>query len=194
MNLVAHQLLSFDIEKVRIGNFLGEFVRGKNYEKFEPTIARGIILHRNIDFYTDNHSLVKQATSYFSSSQGKFAPIIVDVIFDYFLIKNWHLYNQIEYAEFTEDTYSLLKNYTHLYTDLIINYLDTMIFENWFKRYESLDGIELTLSEISKRAKFSNHIQTSIKELYLNEDKLEQIFLNFFEDLQKFAKNRLHNL
>ena len=194
MNLVAHQILSFNIEKIRIGNFLGEFVRGKNYENYEPTIAKGIILHRNIDFYTDNHPLVKQASSLFSLSQGKFAPIVVDVIFDYFLIKNWHLFHQIDYSDFTSETYNLLKKYSILYTDLITNYLDTMILENWFKRYETLEGIELTLSEISKRAKFTNHIQTSIKELYLNEDKLEQIFLNFFDDLLNFAKNRLQNL
>ena len=59
MNFLAHIYLSDDHPKIMVGNFIGDFVKGKNFrEQFEPDIARGIELHRIIDVFTDSHPVV----------------------------------------------------------------------------------------------------------------------------------------
>ena len=55
MNFLAHIYLSGNNSKIMVGNFIGDFVKGRNLlEQFEPEIAKGIELHRAIDEYTDH--------------------------------------------------------------------------------------------------------------------------------------------
>jgi acyl carrier protein phosphodiesterase len=50
MNFLAHIYLSNNDPKIMVGNFIGDFVKGRNFsDRFEPQIARGIALHRLID-------------------------------------------------------------------------------------------------------------------------------------------------
>ena len=54
MNHLAHCFLSFGDEDILLGNFLGDFVKGHDWEKYPRGIQRGILLHRAIDSFTDN--------------------------------------------------------------------------------------------------------------------------------------------
>lgn len=184
MNLVAHQILSFNNEKIQVGNFLGEFIRGKKYEEYEREIAIGIKLHRSIDTFTDSNELVSEACSYFRKTHRKFSPIIVDVLFDYFLIQNWKKFRNDSFLDFIDSSYSILKRHSDIYPENVKEYLGYMISENWFYRYSSLEGVEFTLKQISKRSTFSNNIENSIKEVYLYEKELSLLFLEFFPILE----------
>jgi acyl carrier protein phosphodiesterase len=62
MNFLAHIYLSGDSEDLLIGNFIADFVKGKQYEQFVGSIQKGIFLHRQIDYFTDTHALVRQST------------------------------------------------------------------------------------------------------------------------------------
>ncbi|NVK49164.1 MAG: DUF479 domain-containing protein, partial [Cyclobacteriaceae bacterium] len=86
MNFLAHAFLSFGHEKILVGNFIADFVKGKQIEKYEKQIQIGIQLHRAIDLFTDSHPLVKAAQSYLRPKFGHYSSVITDVFFDYFLI------------------------------------------------------------------------------------------------------------
>ena len=49
MNILAHLYLSGQNEDVIIGNFIGDFVKGKQIQKYPEEIVKGIRLHREID-------------------------------------------------------------------------------------------------------------------------------------------------
>ncbi len=61
MNFLAHLYLAGDSEPIILGNFLGDFVKGRLLQQFEPSILKGIALHRNIDSFTDSHYVVKES-------------------------------------------------------------------------------------------------------------------------------------
>ena len=62
MNFLAHIYLSNEHPKIMVGNFIGDFVKGKHFsDQFEPEIAKGIELHRAIDEFTDRHPVVHQS-------------------------------------------------------------------------------------------------------------------------------------
>ena len=82
MNLVAHQYLSFNQPDIQVGNYLGEVVKGNKYLNYPKTISQGILLHRAIDYFTDENEIVKKSTSYFHATQHKYAPIIIDLMYD----------------------------------------------------------------------------------------------------------------
>ena len=58
MNVLAHIYLSGDSEKIIIGNYIGDYVKGKDYLKYPDLVRKGIILHRHIDGFTDRHPVV----------------------------------------------------------------------------------------------------------------------------------------
>ncbi|PQL93986.1 acyl carrier protein phosphodiesterase [Apibacter adventoris] len=189
MNIVAHQLLSYNITDIQVGNVLGEVVRGKDYQNYPQSIAAGILLHRNIDTYTDFHPIVKQTTSIFHNSYGKFAPIITDVIYDYFLIKNWHLFCEDEFEYFKQKCYELVQSKELLFPQRLNGFLSSMIKDDWFEKYKTFEGIEWTLYNLSKKSKFHSNMSNSLKEIYLKEKNIEKQFLQFYPQLQKFCKN-----
>ncbi|MET0944640.1 MAG: DUF479 domain-containing protein, partial [Flavobacterium sp.] len=49
MNFLAHIYLSGDNDLIKIGNFMADGIRGKQFEHFPEDVQKGIILHRFID-------------------------------------------------------------------------------------------------------------------------------------------------
>ncbi|HCT94182.1 MAG: hypothetical protein A2X19_09000 [Bacteroidetes bacterium GWE2_39_28] len=54
MNYLAHIFLSRGNRQLQVGNFIGDFVKGKSHENYPPEIQQGILLHREIDRFTDS--------------------------------------------------------------------------------------------------------------------------------------------
>lgn len=189
MNLVAHQLLSFNIPDLQVGNALAEFVRGKDYQDYPKNIATGILLHRNIDSFTDFHPIVKQTTTIFHEHYKKFAPIITDVIYDYYLIKNWHLYCNESFEDFKQKCYELMNSKMLLFPSKMQFFMKMLIKEDWFERYTTYEGIEFTLYKLSQKSKFTSNMNNSLKEIYIQDKNIEQQFLTFYPQLMNFCKS-----
>ena len=64
MNYLAHLFLAEKTEESILGNFLGDFVKGRLKDQYSAEILKGIVTHRKIDAYTDSHERVK-IISYF---------------------------------------------------------------------------------------------------------------------------------
>ena len=60
MNFLAHIYLSGDNDLMKIGNFMADGIHGKNFATFPLEIQKGIILHREIDTFTDAHPIFRQ--------------------------------------------------------------------------------------------------------------------------------------
>ena len=163
MNLVAHQYLSFNNPSLQIGNLLGEVVKGKKYIEYPIEIQKGILLHRAIDTFTDNHPIVKRSSSYFHKSQSKYSPIIIDLIYDYFLIKNWRTFHPISYQQFKENCYELFQYNYENFPDELKHIMDYLLKYDWFENYSTIDGIQKTLNGIGKRTKFENNLSLAKK-------------------------------
>ena len=189
MNFVAHQYLSFKQQSLQIGNLLGETVKGKQYSDFPDDIQKGILLHRSIDTFTDSHEIVKQSSSYFHETQHKFAPIIVDVIYDYFLIKHWNDFSDTPYQKFKLDCYQLFKNEYDTFPKKLQETIFYLLKYDWFENYSTIEGVQKTLKGIGSRAKFENNLHQIIPEFEQYYSMLEQDFLQFFPLLQTHCKN-----
>ena len=61
MNFLAHAYLSFDYTDILLGNMISDYVKGKKKFEYPPEIQSGIMLHRMIDEFTDNHPATKIA-------------------------------------------------------------------------------------------------------------------------------------
>ncbi|MGI9526408.1 MAG: ACP phosphodiesterase [Weeksellaceae bacterium] len=183
MNLVAHQLLSFNNPSWQIGNHLGEVVKVKHYLKYPEPIQKGILLHRLIDSYTDQHPIVKRSSTYLHKDYGKYSPVIVDIFYDFILIKNWDKFSEVPFKEFKNNCYHLLNENMPLYPPKLKLMTNALIKYDWFQAYGSYEGIEKTLRGLSVRTTFQNNMYKAVKDLYMKESDFEEDFLDFYPDL-----------
>jgi acyl carrier protein phosphodiesterase len=194
MNFLAHIFLSGDDELLKIGNFMADGIRGKQYEQFPLTIQKGIHLHRFIDTYTDAHPVFRQSTKRLHPNYHHYSGIIVDIFYDHFLAKNWSTYSDETLEDFTERFYqSLRDNYDFLNpkTQKMIPYL---INQNWLVSYRTVEGIAIILEKMDHRMKSASNIRFSIKELTTYYSKFEEEFTIFFEEIKKQCQKKIPHL
>ncbi len=195
MNHLAHLFLSFEKPPVMVGNLLGDFVKSKSSIQALPIgIQQGIYLHRHIDTFTDNHEVVGVSKKRFYDDFGKYASVVVDVYYDYCLVKNWEAYSNLPLQEFANFSYQTLKDAEeHLPTKLKKN-LPAMIEHNWLMRYGTLEGIQFTFDRLAKRAKYDFNFHIAAKILEENKEVLYKDFNTFFPTLIATSKLKLVEL
>ena len=55
MNFLGHLYFSNNNPELMYANLFGDFVKGKDLSMYSPQVQKGILLHRKIDDYIDNH-------------------------------------------------------------------------------------------------------------------------------------------
>ena len=108
MNFLAHQYLSGSNEGLRIGNFIGDFVKGNKWQNYPEPIQQGILLHRSIDDFTDHNIFVKQSMNILKPTLGRYSGIANDIFFDHFLAKQWSEFSDINLELFVRETYIIM--------------------------------------------------------------------------------------
>lgn len=191
MNFLAHAYLSFGQDEILIGNFIGDFVKGKMGETYPIGIRQGIRLHREIDNFTDTHPLVKASQSYLRPTFGHYSTVITDIFFDYFLGKFWDKYSQKPLERFVEETYRTISKHEEKLPDAFKEMFFWMKSQNWLLNYRTIEGIQKSLTGLSKRTRFESKMELATDFLLEKEDEFELIFFAFFKDLETFARAKL---
>jgi acyl carrier protein phosphodiesterase len=194
MNFLAHIYLSGEDDLVTIGNFIADGIKGKKYLKFPEKIQQGILLHRGIDTYTDAHYMVRQSTKRLHKKYGHYSGVIVDILYDHYLAKNWHKYHDQALEEYVDDFYQLLhKNYEILPTR-IQRMMPYMTSENWLLSYATIPGISKILQGMNVRTKGKSKMNFAVLELQEFYEEFEEEFTTFFEELIAYSNNKLETL
>lgn len=194
MNFLAHIYLSGKEEGVIIGNFIADGIKGKKYKKFPLSIQKGILLHRGIDSYTDQHPTVRLSTKRLHKNHGHYSGVIVDILYDHYLAKNWNIYHPLPLDEYVENFYELLRNSYEILPSRIKRMMPYMISDNWLLSYESVSGISNILNLMSRRIKSETNMNFAVLELEKYYSEFEEEFTSFFEELRTFSENKLIEL
>ena len=188
MNFLAHIYLSGDDELVKIGNFMADGIRGKTYLSMPEPIQKGILLHREIDTFTDNHPVFRESTHRLQPKYHHYAGVIVDIFYDHFLAKNWSHYADEPLADYVQRFYTSLVDNPKVLTERTKSILPIMIRENWLLSYASVNGIERILTQMDYRTKRTSKMSLTGVDLRLHYDKFESEFIIFFVDLIEFSR------
>lgn len=194
MNFLAHAYLSFGNEGVLVGNFAADFIKGKEIQRYNKDILIGILLHREIDSFTDSHPLVRAGQSYLRPRFRHYSTVITDIFFDYFLGKNWGKYSDIPLETFVNHTYSIIGAHLNLLPESFGEMFGWMKSQNWLYNYREMEGIQKALIGLSRRTKFDSKMNEAPEVLLEKEAEFEVIFFAFFKDLKTFAQHKLFEL
>lgn len=194
MNFLAHIYLSGDNDLVKIGNFMADGIRGKQYENFPYEIQKGILLHRTIDTYTDAHPIFRQSTKRLHKNYHHYAGVIVDVFYDHFLAKNWDTYSSEKLEEYVERFYQSLHQNRDILTSRTQGLMPYMIQHNWLVSYQTVEGIKRILTQMDSRTNQQSKMRFATNELLEFYSDFEAEFTAFFEDLQTISLEKLTQL
>lgn len=190
MNYLAHSVLSFNNTDLIIGNFIADSVIGNRFEGLTPEIIKGITLHRKIDSYTDSHPIYLTSKRRLSKDFDKYSGVIMDIIYDHFLAKNFQLYSSVSLQEHADSIYKILGKNHHYLPEHAKRFYGYMTQNNILFNYGSLDGIETVLTHLSHRIRHRYQLQLSVPILKQDYAEIESEFLTFFDDLMLFCKQQ----
>lgn len=193
MNYLAHLFLSGTNEKLMVGNFIGDFVKGKQWEKYHPDIGRGILLHRQIDDFTDRHQKFTEAKKFFQPTFGLYSGIVIDFLYDHYLAKNWNDYADVNLSQFTKHAHTvLLKNFMKLPLP-VQQFLPFLIKNKRLESYATIEGIIEATKIMSKYSSLPDKPDDMMKTWSLEYEKLEDNFSVFMPELIQFSKSAIIN-
>lgn len=188
MNFLAHLYLSGNNEEWKLGGFIADAVKGNRILKYPVGIRQGIVLHRRIDVYTDNHPIFKQSAERLKPRYKRYSGVITDVFYDHFLNVYWNKYSEENISDFVKDFYvKLLKNYFILPPKFRMM-IPFLVYNNWLISYGTFDGLNKRLEGMSKRTTFYSGMGTAIDELQEHYKQFQSEFFVFFDDLLAFVE------
>jgi acyl carrier protein phosphodiesterase len=186
MNHLAHIFLSGNSDYIKIGNFIGDYIKGKKYKKYPPEVQKGIIMHRNIDNFTDNSDIPRRIKPLFTGYYGKYAGIITDVFYDHFLAVNWEHFSNIPLKDFVNRFYSILENNQHILPRKVQNFLPRMIAHDRIYSYKYFYGLEKALTVMSKHTSLPDYTTKAMSILSDNYSLINRNFMEFFPEIIDF--------
>ena len=191
MNYLAHIYLSGDNETIRVGNFMADHIKGNKYKTYPEDIQKGVLLHRQIDSFTDGHKIARGSKRRLNERYGLYKGVIVDILYDHFLAKNWSLYSKTPLSEYTTAFYTLLMEHYEILPEKIKYMSKYMIKEDWLAAYAHKEGIQKVLSGMNRRTGGISNMDLAINDLETHYDDFEQDFTLFFKELHDFTTHKL---
>ncbi|WP_104736022.1 acyl carrier protein phosphodiesterase [Hanstruepera ponticola] len=194
MNFLAHIYLSGNNESITIGNFIADGIRGKKYKNYPKDLQIGILLHREIDTFTDAHPIVRQSTKRLHKNYSHYSGVIVDILYDHFLAKNWQKYSETPLDIYVEKFYKSLEDNFEILPERTKKMMPFMIADNWLLNYAKIEGIQRVLDGMNRRTQNRSKMNKATTELNTYYSEFENEFTLFFDELILFSNNKLIEL
>ncbi len=188
MNYLSHAYLSFGNEELLVGNFIADKVKGKKYLNYPGGIQKGILLHRQIDYFTDTHPIVRYMIDCIYPNNGRYSPIIVDVFMDHFLAVHWEKYHTKLLQEFVNYCLNVLEKYKSYIPIYIQDFIEFAKNTNQLVEYRNIECIHLTLKQISKKLLNQPQLESAVNDLKKHYITLQNLFLDYFPQVISYCK------
>lgn len=186
MNYLAHIYFSGTNRKVAVGNFIGDFVKGKSYEKYPSSFQKGILLHRKIDHFTDTHPIFLETVDLLRPSFGRYSGIMADMYYDYLLASDFERYsNGQSLGKFSRNFYLSALLYYRWLPKKVKGFIFHFIRTNRLEEYATYDGLQYSLKIMSVHSSSAINPTLGIEVLAANEVQLRSLFDEFMKEAQQ---------
>lgn len=190
MNYLAHLFLAQPTADSCFGNLLGDFRRGVDLKDYTDAVRAGVTNHIFVDKFTDTHTSVRQARQLVSAPRRRFAGIMLDVLFDHFLLKHWASYSGQSFSDFSQTAYQCLAQRYAIMPRGMQPMIKSMLEHRWLDAYSELNGVERALERTAARIRFDHGFHGSIEDIYASYEHFEEVFVSFFPDLVLAVKQQ----
>lgn len=199
MNLLAHALLAYATlddtgGQQCTGAVMADYFTGQRLEAYPAGICTGIRQHRAIDSYTDQHARYASCRRAIASAgaPAHTAGILADVFFDHVLASEWDRWGKplcaLELEPFGERLYAIFDGTRAWHSPIFAQVYPWMRRMSWFSGWAHRDGIQQTLSGLSRHMSGTVDLAESITILDRLDTTIRLDFAAFWPDLVGFAR------
>lgn len=189
MNFLGHFYLSKNDPGLLIGNYIADFVKGKKYLDYPDAISKGIIMHRNIDFFTDGHEMFRKGKKRLFPIYRHYSGVIMDMYYDHFLARFWGDYSQINLEDFSKSVYETIQENWEYLPEKSKYMFPYMKNGNWLLRYSTTMGIDQSLNGMSRRLNNNSKLELAVNQLHEYYDEYKSEFESFMPELNEQFKD-----
>jgi acyl carrier protein phosphodiesterase len=186
MNYLGHLYLSGNNKQLLLGNFIGDFVKGKQYLNYPNEIKKGILLLRRIDEYTDRNPHWMEIRTVLKPSYKRYSGVVADLFVDHFLAANWKDYSHIQLSWYTKWVHAILLQNHQLLPLKLQGVLPFLIQHKRLQSYAQINGLENSLSIMAKHTSLPDHSQEAIELLKNNYEMINEYSHLFIQEVSGF--------
>jgi len=194
MNYLAHIYLSAGIDEILVGNISADFIGNKHMKLLTKQQINGVLLHRLIDAFTDIHPIVRKSTKRFRPIQGKYSPVVVDIVYDYLFAKAWDNFHPESLDIYKNQAYKQMLSLEDRFPDKARKKIINMTKGDFISSYQSLDGLNYVFQRMDQRTSFPSRFTDATEQVFQQEDDFMEEFMQFFPEMQEKAKAFLEGL
>jgi len=184
MNFLAHYILSQRNKEIIVGNFITDFIKGNKFNNIDECIMKGIIIHKEIDTFSDNHTKVSNTSELLYPHFGHYSRVVVDMYYDYILTQYWNKFSSYTIQEDLQFLYQTLDEYKSCYPLYIQRMVKRIIGLKWLEKYQTITGLHHVFRSMSIRVQFKNDFEKAIPVYQEYEQQIHSHFLDFFIELK----------
>ena len=173
---------------------ISDFVKGKKQFDFPSEIQKGIILHRAIDQFTDQHPVTREAKEFFRPHYRLYAGAFIDVVYDHFLATDENEFSEQSLIQFSQDVYSILDQNSKWMPEQFVVMFPYMKKHNWLYHYRTIGGIEKSFGGLMRRAVYLNESENAARVFNEHYQRLSDSYRHFWADVKPFAQYKLQEL
>jgi acyl carrier protein phosphodiesterase len=190
VNYLAHVFLARHDDAAMLGAMLGDFVFGRAaLEDWPPAVAADILLHRNIDRYTDAHPAVLALRANFPDGRRRYAGIALDVYFDHLLARDWSRWCDEPLDVFTRRFYRVLLAALPDLPPRLQRIAPSIATHDWLGSYRARGMVDHAVTRIATRlSRNGERLVECLDDLRSCEGLAEATFDGFFPELVAFVE------
>lgn len=193
MNYLAHAYLSFGNKEILLGNMVSDFVKGRRQYDYPPSVHKGIILHRHIDSFTDEHPVTKEAKMLFKADYRLYSGAFMDVVYDHFLANDTGEFASNEVLmRFSQSTYKMLEAQQTLMPANFERMFFYMRTYNWLYGYRSRQGTIQSFGGLVRRSAFLIDATRAAQIFEKHYELLNDYYRQFWKALKPFVQQKFN--
>jgi acyl carrier protein phosphodiesterase len=151
VNYLVHLYLSDPDPGCRIGNLIGDFVKGPIGDEWPPEIRRGLQQHRLVDVFAHDNADFRCSRLRLDRRYGLCRGIMIDIFYDHILAQDWCLFCDMPLPDFAQTAYRILEEYADHLPETFRPVARQMIRHDWLTSYRDRQVIERVLERVANR-------------------------------------------
>lgn len=190
LNYLGHIFLSGKNEPLMVGNFIGDYVKGKQYQNYPVEIQKGILLHRAIDEYTDRNEHWMAIRELLKPIYKRYAGVVADISTDHFLAANWNQFSDEQLSWYAKWVYAVFLRNFDVMPKQVQGFLPYLIQHRRLQSYAKLKGFEMSLRIMTNRTSLPDGTNAVMQLLNDEYEVFNQHALHFLNDVFYFVKEK----
>ena len=152
MNYLVHLYLSDPDPLCRLGNLMGDFVKGRLTQYDYPEkIMWGLRQHRAVDTLAMQHAAVRRSKVRLGNRFGHTKGILIDIFYDHLLSRNWQTWAHGTLRSFAAEGYKLLNLHRDQLPEAFRPVARRLVRYDWLTAYRKPKTIKFVLEKMAAR-------------------------------------------